>query len=360
MLFGKPLATVGQRVSARLVDGLVCLPFLFVVVGLEAVLRAVSGVEESPEGDWVSSVTGWLTIVGLIAYDPVLTRLARGATPGKRTQRLRIVIAEDGSPPSPMRLLARNALLVLEWVTIVPGVIDLSRTAQHGEGRTWIDRAVGTAVLREAAFLVGPDSWIRNPHVRGTDPTDRAVGVPGEVGGRRSCPLLRQHRPGATGPLRERLDDLERKVAECEAECFRIASRGQHLAVTAAGLGLEALRATAEAARVAADADPSDVDRRDLADAYAEELESAERLDRLAAQTEVKLRQLVAELNSVANQALEVSHDANVGDRGLGARGPTRRAESSPDRGGPRGGRMSTKGRGSDHPAGIGLPCLRR
>ena len=112
---------------------------------------------------------------------------------------------------------------------------------------------------------------------------------------------------GEPGPLRERLDDLERKVAECEAECFRIASRGQHLAVTAAGLGLEALRATAEAARVAADADPSDVDRRNLADAYAEELESAERLDRLAAQTEVKLRQLVAELNSVANQALEVT-----------------------------------------------------
>ena len=40
--------------SARLVDGLVCLPFFFVVVGLEALLRAVSGVEARPEGDWVT------------------------------------------------------------------------------------------------------------------------------------------------------------------------------------------------------------------------------------------------------------------------------------------------------------------
>ena len=76
MLFGKPLASVGQRVAARVVDGLVCVPFFFVVVGLEAVLRAVSGVEAGPEGDWVSSVTGWLTIV-------VIDRLRPGPDPAR-------------------------------------------------------------------------------------------------------------------------------------------------------------------------------------------------------------------------------------------------------------------------------------
>ena len=243
----------------------------------------------------------------MIAYDPVLTRLARGATPGKRTQRLRVVMAEDGSAPSPMRLAGRNALLVLEWVTIVPGVIDLSRTAKDGEGRTWIDRAVGTAVLREAASLVGQSSGSAAPLSGGPtpliEPWASLVKSAGAARDRFSANIAQ----GGPGPLRERLDDLERKVAECEAECIRIASRGQHLAVTAAGLDLEALRARADAARVDANADPSDADRRSLADAYADELESAKRLERLAAQSEVKLRQLVAELNSVANQALEVT-----------------------------------------------------
>jgi uncharacterized RDD family membrane protein YckC len=307
MLFGKPLASVGQRVSARLVDGLVFLPFLFVVVGLESALRAVSGVDAGPEGDWVSNVTGMLTLVGLIAYDPVLTRLARGATPGKRTQRLRVVLAEDGSPPSTLRLVGRNALLVLEWVTIVPGVIDLSRAAQDGQGRSWIDRAMGTAVLREAAMVVGPGSGSAAPMSGGPTPLiDPWASLAKSAAAARDR-FSGNIALGGPGPLRERLDDIERRVAECEAECFRIAIRGHHLTATAADLDLDALRARAETARVAADADPSDVDRRTLADAYSEELESAERLDRLAAQTEVKLRQLVAELNSVANQALELT-----------------------------------------------------
>jgi hypothetical protein len=107
--------------------------------------------------------------------------------------------------------------------------------------------------------------------------------------------------PVPAGPLRERLQAVESRVAECEAECVRIADRGMQLARAVAGTDLAVLRARCEQAVTSEGAGSA------LAEAYAGELASAERLTALVTTTERKLYQLVAELNSSVNTAIEIA-----------------------------------------------------
>ena len=56
---GRPVASVPERIGSRAIDAAVFLPLIFLLTGIEAIVRAVSGVEAAESGDWVSSSVGF-------------------------------------------------------------------------------------------------------------------------------------------------------------------------------------------------------------------------------------------------------------------------------------------------------------
>ena len=147
---GREVASIGERVASRAIDLAVMLPVLLLIAGGGAALRATTGIEEiEGQSDWISSLQGFLTIVIVVLYDPVVARWFNGTTPGKKATKRRVIRWEDGSPAPALVLLGRNALLFCEWITFIPGVIDVMSAANRPDGRTWVDRATGTAVINE-------------------------------------------------------------------------------------------------------------------------------------------------------------------------------------------------------------------
>ncbi len=292
---GRPVATVGQRIAARAIDFVVVIPLLMLLVGVEAIIRAVTGVEASEtESDWVSSMLGFFLLLVFVSFDPIASLLFRGATPGKKATGRGVIRWEDGSPAGGLVLWGRNVLLFLEWVMVVPGVVDLALTAQRDDGRTWIDRATGTAVISDGDTPPPPAAPVA--HAFRPEPWGSLVGAAAEARSR----LARTVTPVAPGPLRERLEEVSVRVAACEIECVRVADRGLQLSQAVAETDLDALR---NRYRTAA-ADPS---RGSLVEAYGRELASAERLAGLVVITTQRLQQLGAELNSAVNTGIEIA-----------------------------------------------------
>lgn len=109
------------------------------------------------------------------------------------------------------------------------------------------------------------------------------------------------------GPLRDRLAEVDARVAVGVDECWRIAQRGDELHRALAGFDLAALRdQVAEAeARAARHADRSDLAA--TAAALRAQLASAERLAAVAQDAEDRLRRLAAQLDEAAARAVELS-----------------------------------------------------
>ena len=264
---------------------------------IAGVLAALGVDTDDADGETspLSTIAGFVYLVIMATYDPVATKLFGGSTPGRRVTKQQVVSWEDGSPVSLLTLWARNVLLLLEWGCVVPGIVDLALTSSRPDGRSWVDRATGTAIVdrREA---IAP-TWVESPPPTfRPEPWGSLIAAAHEARAR----FGRTVAPIPPGPLRERLDEADVRVAACEAECIRVADRGAQLAQATAGHDLAALRARhAEAA-----ADPA---KASLADAYSRELASAERLATLVGTTTDRLLQLVAELNSAVNTGIEIA-----------------------------------------------------
>ena len=288
------MASVAQRIGSRAIDLAAFVVLVAAVGGVEALLRAATGIDSNQAGDWITPLVGLVYLLLVISYDPLTSRLLGGTTPGKKTMGRRVVRWSDGAHARSVVLLGRNVLLVLEWMFLVPGIVDLALSAKRPDGRTWVDQAMGTAVVNERA--VPPSRQSIQPMWR-----------PEPWGGLVAAAAAARSRLDQTvgsvpaGPLRERLQAVESRAAECEAECVRIADRGMQLARAVAGTDLGALRARFEQAGTSGGAGSA------LAEAYAKELASAERLTALVMTTERKLYQLVAELNSSVNTAIEIA-----------------------------------------------------
>lgn len=109
------------------------------------------------------------------------------------------------------------------------------------------------------------------------------------------------------GPLRDRLAEVDARVAVGVDECWRIARRGDELQAAVADLDVTDLRAQLQ--RVEADA-ARHPDRADLvatADAVRQQLASCQRLAGVAQDAEDRLRRLAAQLNEVVARAVELS-----------------------------------------------------
>ncbi|MGA2470897.1 MAG: RDD family protein [Solirubrobacteraceae bacterium] len=132
----QPLAGLGSRFAAQLVDLVVRMVILGVVVAV--VLLAHLGL--------LGDVLIVITLFFLLAvYDIVFEVYAHGRTPGKRACGLR-VLETDGTPVGWISSGIRNAIRLLEEPTLLPGVISIAVTAR---AQRLGDLAAGTIVVRE-------------------------------------------------------------------------------------------------------------------------------------------------------------------------------------------------------------------
>jgi uncharacterized RDD family membrane protein YckC len=134
-------AEVGNRLVARLVDGL--------VIGLVAVPLLLTGV--LPAGGSGAILVGLSGYVYGVVFD------GTGGTPGKRLLRMAVVDTRGGAPGlgagATRNLWMLTSLLpslIGQSVAVAVSVVIAITIAQHPADRGWHDRVAGTAVRRLA------------------------------------------------------------------------------------------------------------------------------------------------------------------------------------------------------------------
>jgi hypothetical protein len=123
-----------------------------------------------------------------------------------------------------------------------------------------------------------------------------------------------------SGPLRERLEEIGRRIDEAVQECWRVAKRGHALEDGVKAMDLPRTQRKLEAAE--ADRDPTAAGSLDDAiRSMRSQVESAERLRRVAQDAKDRLRLLDARLEEAVSRALELSLQAesDTALSGLGA-----------------------------------------
>jgi uncharacterized RDD family membrane protein YckC len=290
------VASIGERIGARAIDGVVWFVMVLPLLAIEAGIRAVVGLESSEEGDALTGIIAFTWLGLLAAYDPITTRLL-GATPGKRALGLAVATESDREPPGLVAVGVRALVQLALWVFLLPGILDARAAAIDHNRRAWHDRVVGTLVLRSGrrherpqVAMVASEPWrsLAGQAIAARQRFDRSTSSV------------------ARGPLAERLAQIRRRIDDCVVECQTVADRGAQLTALAEGVDVSAIRARADAARADADAHPGQRDREELARAVAGEAASAERIHGLVESVERTLRRLVAQLNDAVNQAVAV------------------------------------------------------
>jgi uncharacterized RDD family membrane protein YckC len=140
------LASIGSRIGARLLDGL--------IVGLPLTILVFAASDVSEDRRTVSTPL-WVQVVAAAvsaAYEIVLIR-TWGQTVGKRVLRIKVVRVTDGALPDWTASVVRYVLPVVPVLIPLPGVFLLSlviylAAVVHPLRRGWHDRAAGTLVLK--------------------------------------------------------------------------------------------------------------------------------------------------------------------------------------------------------------------
>ena len=109
------------------------------------------------------------------------------------------------------------------------------------------------------------------------------------------------------GPLRDRLAEVDARVAVGVDECWRIAQRGNELQAAVADLDVAGLQAQLTRAEAEAARHPERPELAATAAAIRQQLASCQRLARVAQDAEDRLRRLAAQLNEVVARAVELS-----------------------------------------------------
>ena len=140
------LATIGQRVLARLVDVLVIGAPVFLLILMTSDFNEDAGTVRTPL--WAQLVATGVSAV----YEVVLTHL-RGQTVGKHALNIKVVRVTDGRPPDWTASIMRYLLPLLPALVPVPGVFLLSPIIYlvaiiDPLRRGWHDRAAGTIVVK--------------------------------------------------------------------------------------------------------------------------------------------------------------------------------------------------------------------
>jgi hypothetical protein len=109
------------------------------------------------------------------------------------------------------------------------------------------------------------------------------------------------------GPLKDRLAEVDARVAVGVDECWRIAQRGNEISGAVAELDVADLQRQLKAAEGEAARHPERADLAGTASAVRQQLASAQRLAGVARDAEDRLRRLSAQLNEVVARAVELS-----------------------------------------------------
>jgi hypothetical protein len=112
------------------------------------------------------------------------------------------------------------------------------------------------------------------------------------------------------GPLRDRLAEVDARVAVGVDECWRIAQRGNELGAAVAEMDVADLQHQLGQAEAVAARAPERADLQGTAQAIRQQLASAERLAGVARDAEDRLRRLAAQLNEAVARAVELSLNA--------------------------------------------------
>ncbi len=163
-----PLAGVGTRLLAALLDALIILAVLF--VSLIALLLLSSLIALQPNSFAAGSVIGAFALLFLFgfvfAYYAVLELLWDGQTVGKRALKLR-VLRDNGAPVDPAAVLARTVVRLVDFlpfgylVGFISMIVD-GRARRLGDivGGTIVVREWDSApTLREIAIGAQPAAW---------------------------------------------------------------------------------------------------------------------------------------------------------------------------------------------------------
>lgn len=127
----RPLATIGARAAAYLLDAAV-------VSALMAAVLLVPGA--TGDEARLAVFFGWLAII--VAYFSAFE--AGGATPGKRLLRIRVVDGRSGAPIGLRRALIRNLMrLVSAWALY----LGFLQALLNDRRETWHDKAAHTLVV---------------------------------------------------------------------------------------------------------------------------------------------------------------------------------------------------------------------
>lgn len=143
-----PLASVGSRMVAQLVDMMLSLGVGLLVVAFIAAGGIVASVLGSEEGALIALLVGLIALFALQwGWFFFFEWLWEGQTPGKRMLGLRVVTSE-GAPPGLWASLVRNLIRIVD---LLPGAYGIGAITMllGREGKRLGDLAAGTVVVRE-------------------------------------------------------------------------------------------------------------------------------------------------------------------------------------------------------------------
>ena len=163
------LASIGARIGARLLDGL--------IIGLPLTILVFAASDVSEDSKTISTPV-WVQLVAAVVsalYEVVLIR-TRGQTVGKRVLGIKVVRVTDGALPDWTASVVRYVLPVVPVLVPVPGVFLLSIVIYlvaivHPLRQGWHDRAAGTIVVKaDSPSRPSPPSPSRPPGPPGPPP----------------------------------------------------------------------------------------------------------------------------------------------------------------------------------------------
>jgi len=143
------VAGIGSRAYAALIDAALCvLGFVAIIVGYAVFMRSAGGVVRGFAVPWMIALIVLAQFVVLWGYYVLFEALADGQTPGKRSQRLRVV--RDGGLSVTFGASAvRNLVRIID---MQPGLlygVGLTSLLVNAQGKRLGDIAAGTMVVKE-------------------------------------------------------------------------------------------------------------------------------------------------------------------------------------------------------------------
>jgi len=175
-----PLAGIGSRFIAILIDYLICGGFLLLMIILAAIIIPALHLFGNVSANWAAGIFFLIVFLVQWGYFSLFEAFNSGRTPGKHAAKIR-VIHQSGRGASFLETLARNLLRVVDWMPsfYAVGVVAMFASRRH---QRLGDMVAGTLVVRdrnvEQLQWSGTSSrTITGPAFAANSPTD-AAGFP--------------------------------------------------------------------------------------------------------------------------------------------------------------------------------------